>query len=68
MPRYDYRCPNCATGEEIVCSVLLVDELKVYCGVCNALMRRMFNAPGLVFKGTGWAGKKPPPTTTEKSE
>ena len=68
MPCYDYKCPECGHTREITSSVYEVTGLRLFCPYDNTEMRRLFSAPGLVFKGTGWAGKSsPPPTTREKS-
>lgn len=67
MPRYDYRCPECGTTEEVTAGIN-ADKPELACHLCHTAMKQVFSAPGLVFKGTGWAGKSSkPPTTKEKS-
>lgn len=57
MATYDYHCPTCqATTKEV--RSITEDAPKPLCGNCEVEMVRSYTAPGLQFKGNGWAGKK----------
>lgn len=51
MPAYDYRCGNC---EEVFeeCAKFPRDFSK--CPECGGKSRRIFSAPNIVFKGSGF--------------
>lgn len=57
MPTYDFRCPDCRAISEVVSKVSLIDLKVMFCTTCDIEMVRLINAPGIVFKGSGWAGK-----------
>ena len=43
--------------EAIFASVDEIDKTGVLCSDCRIKMKRVFTAPGIVFKGSGWASK-----------
>jgi len=56
MPTYEYSCGECGTYGSIHKSY--EDEISgIDCPKCNLQMSRIYSAPGLIFKGDGWAGK-----------
>jgi putative FmdB family regulatory protein len=58
MPTYVYRCPVCVADDvEVVHPIAEDPEVRCVCGV---LRRRVPQAPGLVFRGGGWAGRRDP--------
>jgi predicted nucleic acid-binding Zn ribbon protein len=60
VPTYLYRCraPHPPHELEVQLSVDEVDDTLVVCiEGCDAVMRRVYTAPGLVFKGGGWGSK-----------
>jgi putative FmdB family regulatory protein len=59
MPTYDYRCPECATVEEIFLPLARFDEPQG-CGVCkSAMMVRQVAAPLFKFAGRVTPGGGP---------
>jgi len=54
MPTYEFRCPKCLITCEVIASV---SEQSAPTCSCGELMTKIFSAPGIVFKGDGWAGK-----------
>ena len=67
MPTYEYRCKDCGHAFEIV-QPMKDDALSV-CPACGGLLRKVFGAPMISFKGSGFYatdhGKKSKPS--EKS-
>ena len=52
---YEYECPG--DGQVINIERGMTDEgLEYDCPVCGSTLRRIFNAPGIQFKGGGWGG------------
>jgi putative FmdB family regulatory protein len=51
MPTYEYRCTRCKHQFE---AVHRVGETVERCERCGARVRRVFSAPALIFKGSGW--------------
>lgn len=52
MPKYQYRCAQCA-GEIEVTQKFTDDPLTV-CPECSGELRKVFSAVGVVFKGSGF--------------
>ena len=52
MPTYAYRCADCGHRFEAVQS--FTDDALTVCPVCNGTLRKVFNAVGVVFKGSGF--------------
>lgn len=73
MPTYAYACTECEHRFEIVQS--FSDDSLTVCPECSGRLRKLFNAVGVVFKGSGFyktdsgSSKKPTKSTTstEKS-
>jgi putative FmdB family regulatory protein len=57
MPTYEYRCKECGTFGSIH-RTYKEDDSGMNCPKCKIAMNRMYSAPGLIFKGNGWGGKK----------
>ena len=62
MPTYQYRCTACDHAFEEFQS--FTDEALSVCPVCGGRLRKVFNAVGVVFKGSGFyrtdsRGKQP---------
>ena len=52
MPTYQYRCTECGhTFEEFQS---FTDDALTVCPVCGGRLRKLFNAVGVVFKGSGF--------------
>ncbi|PKQ32206.1 MAG: FmdB family transcriptional regulator [Actinobacteria bacterium HGW-Actinobacteria-2] len=52
MPTYQYRCTECGSELEVV-QKFTDDPLSV-CPECDGALRKVFNAVGVVFKGSGF--------------
>ena len=52
MPTYAYACTECEHRFEIVQS--FVDDTLTECPKCDGRLRKLFNAVGVVFKGSGF--------------
>ena len=79
MPTYDYRCKAC--GQELEVFQSFTDEPLTTCEACGGELRKLFGAPGIAFKGSGFykndsrgsrkstvpAEKSSSDTTTDKS-
>jgi putative FmdB family regulatory protein len=77
MPTYQYRCTSCDRDLEVVQK--FTDDPLTDCPECDGNLRKVFNAVGVVFKGSGFyatdnrpKGKagtgKPSEKSSEKSE
>ena len=52
MPTYQYRCTSCAGELEVVQK--FTDDPLTECPACTGDLRKVFNAVGVVFKGSGF--------------
>ncbi len=52
MPTYQYQCTECGAGLEVVQS--FTDDNLTECPECSGRLRKVFNAVGVVFKGSGF--------------
>jgi putative FmdB family regulatory protein len=52
MPTYQYRCTNC--GDELEAVQKFTDPALTDCPACAGALRRVYNAVGVVFKGSGF--------------
>jgi putative FmdB family regulatory protein len=52
MPTYQYRCTEC--GAELEAVQKFSDEPLTVCPECSGRLRKVFNAVGVVFKGSGF--------------
>lgn len=50
MPTYEYECIVCNVRYET--TEKMAEHVTPYC--CSMMMRQIYSAPGLNFKGTGW--------------
>jgi putative FmdB family regulatory protein len=70
MPTYEYVCRNCGHGFEIVQSMR--DEPLTICDVCGGELRKVFAAPAISFKGSGFYatdhGKRKASESSEKTD
>ncbi len=56
MPTYDYACEKCGHRMEVMHP--LHGHGPSTCPVCGGQLRKVFAAPAVVFKGSGWARKE----------
>jgi len=52
MPTYQYRCTDC--GEDLEAVQKFSDAPLTVCPSCGGHLRKVFNAVGVVFKGSGF--------------
>jgi putative FmdB family regulatory protein len=52
MPTYQYACTEC--GHEFEQFQSFSDDSLTHCPVCDGRLRKVFNAVGVVFKGSGF--------------
>lgn len=52
MPTYQYRCTEC--GNELEAVQKFSDPALTDCPACDGRLRKVFNAVGVVFKGSGF--------------
>lgn len=50
MPRYEFRCEECLAYQE----TQIHFEVGPECPVCYRTMKRVWSAPGVQFKGSGF--------------
>jgi len=53
MPIYEYACITCETSEEVTRGFSDPESLPA-CPSCGYSMARVYNAPGVQFKGSGF--------------
>ncbi|WP_141854165.1 FmdB family zinc ribbon protein [Kribbella jejuensis] len=52
MPTYQYQCTDC--GEALEVRQSFTDDALTVCPNCQGSLRKVFNAVGVVFKGSGF--------------
>ena len=52
MPTYQYQCTECGAALEVIQS--FSDDTLTECPECAGRLRKVFNAVGVVFKGSGF--------------
>lgn len=52
MPTYQYTCGDCGENLEVVQK--FTDDALTVCPSCQGSLRKVFNAVGIVFKGSGF--------------
>lgn len=52
MPLYEYQCAQCGEREEIIQK--FSDPPHTLCAKCGGEMKKLFSAPAIQFKGSGW--------------
>ena len=52
MPTYEYRCTECGDHLEVVQS--FADDPLTACPRCEGRLKKVFNSPGISFKGNGF--------------
>ena len=52
MPTYQYRCTECGNDLEVVQK--FTDDALTECPACEGRLRKIYNAVGVVFKGSGF--------------
>ena len=52
MPTYQYQCTQCGAALEVIQS--FSEDALTECPECAGRLRKVFNAVGIVFKGSGF--------------
>ena len=52
MPKYEYACKSC--GEHLEVVQTFADDPLVECPACGGVLRKVFSAPSIAFKGSGF--------------
>jgi putative FmdB family regulatory protein len=52
VPTYQYSCTSCGEPLEVVQS--FTDDALTVCPACGGTLRKLYNAVGIVFKGSGF--------------
>ena len=52
MPTYQYQCTEC--GEALEVQQTFTEDALTVCPNCNGMLRKVFSAVGVVFKGSGF--------------
>ena len=52
MPKYEYACKSC--GERIEVVQTFADAALTECPACGGELRKVFSAPSIAFKGSGF--------------
>jgi putative FmdB family regulatory protein len=52
VPKYQYQCKDC--GEALEIQQSFTDDALTVCPNCGGDLRKVFNAVGVVFKGSGF--------------
>jgi putative FmdB family regulatory protein len=52
VPTYQYQCTDC--GEALEVRQSFTDDALTVCPACQGTLRKVFNAVGVVFKGSGF--------------
>jgi putative FmdB family regulatory protein len=52
VPTYQYQCTDC--GEALEARQSFTDDALTVCPACQGSLRKVFNAVGVVFKGSGF--------------
>lgn len=66
MPTYSYECTQCANRFDVVQA--FTDDALTTCERCSGRLRKLFNAVGVVFKGTGFYRTRQPRVGQEVQE
>ncbi|MGA8851041.1 MAG: FmdB family zinc ribbon protein [Aeromicrobium sp.] len=62
MPTYQYQCTDC--GEALEIHQSFSDDALTQCPSCRGTLRKVFNAVGVVFKGSGFYRNDSRPTSS----
>jgi putative FmdB family regulatory protein len=52
MPKYEYACRSC--GEHVEVVQTFADDPLTECSACGGPLRKVFSAPSIAFKGSGF--------------
>lgn len=69
MPKYEYACKSC--GERLEVMQSFTDDPLTECPACGGVLRKVFSAPAISFKGKGFYrtdNRQGRPSTETKSD
>jgi putative FmdB family regulatory protein len=66
LPTYQYRCTDC--GHEFEEFQSFTDDALTVCPACGGRLRKVFNAVGVVFKGSGFYRNDSRSTSSSSSD
>ena len=71
MPKYEYACKSCGQHLEVVQS--FTAEPLTECPACGGTLRKVFSAPAITFKGSGFyrtdnRGRRSEPKSESKAD
>lgn len=55
MPTYDYKCPTCGRGREVLLRLAELDSAIVHCLNCEGVMNRQISAPRIFADYPGYS-------------
>ncbi len=64
MPTYQYQCTECGVPLEV--QQTFTDDALTVCPSCGGRLRKVFNAVGVVFKGSGFYRNDSRPTASSE--
>ena len=56
MATYTYYCHTCDHHLDVAKPIANCNDIEL-CSSCNKAMKRLYTAPGISFKGSGWGGQ-----------
>lgn len=65
MPTYQYQCTEC--GEALEAQQTFTEDALTVCPHCGGMLRKVFSAVGVVFKGSGFYRNDSRSTTTSST-
>jgi putative FmdB family regulatory protein len=70
MPKYEYACKSC--GERLEVTQSFTDAPLTTCPACGGELRKVFSAPSITFKGSGFyrtdnRKRRTEPTSSDKA-
>lgn len=65
MPTYQYQCTEC--GEALEVQQSFTEDALTACPDCNGMLRKVFSAVGVVFKGSGFYRNDSRPAATSST-
>lgn len=57
MPMYRFHCNECGEQFDKSMSVMEVDKVRVQCPHGHKNVQRIYSAPAIIYKGSGWYSK-----------
>ena len=66
MPLYEYQCEKCGQRVEVIQRVS--DKPYSHCPKCGGDMKKLFSAPAIQFKGSGFYKTDYPSASSKSSE